>query len=135
MKDEFGKYYEAKELERREREKDERETKGRDVSSVRRDPSRSKADQGLKAPKGYSVELERGNPAVAPAEVLPDMSYYISDTMSISSDPCAPPQLWGFDQSSCTNFIDNLDQVIEVDGVGNTTIRKGLLQQTRNAFE
>ena len=24
-----------------------------------------KADQGLKAPKGYSVELERGNPAVA----------------------------------------------------------------------
>ena len=38
---------------------------GRRASSVRRDPSRSKADQGLKAPKGYSVELERGNPAVA----------------------------------------------------------------------
>lgn len=37
----------------------------RGTSSVRRDPSRSKADQGLKAPKGYSVELERGNPAVA----------------------------------------------------------------------
>ena len=28
--------------------------------------------------------------AVAPAEVLPDMSYCISDTMSIRSDPCAP---------------------------------------------
>ena len=27
------------------------------------------------------------SPAVAPAEVFPDMSYYISDTMSISSDP------------------------------------------------
>ena len=52
-------------LAEREREKEERETKGRDASSVRRDPSRSKADQGLKAPKGYSVELERGNPAVA----------------------------------------------------------------------
>ena len=38
---------------------------GRGTSSDRRDPSRSKADQGLKAPKGYSVELERGNPAVA----------------------------------------------------------------------
>lgn len=37
----------------------------RGTSSIRRDPSRSKADQGLKAPKGYSVELERGNPAVA----------------------------------------------------------------------
>ena len=49
----------------REREKEERETKGRDASSVRRDPSRSKADQGLKAPNGYSVELERGNPTVA----------------------------------------------------------------------
>ena len=36
---------------------------------------------------------------------------------------------------SATNNIDNLYQVIEVDGVGNTTIRKGLLQQTRNAFE
>ena len=42
-----------------------RETKGRDASSVRRDPSRSEADQGLKATKGYSVELERGNLAVA----------------------------------------------------------------------
>src|SRR5574344_2529897 len=52
-------------LAEREREKEERETKGRDASSVRRDPSRSKADPGLKAPKGYSVELERGNPAVA----------------------------------------------------------------------
>ena len=52
-------------LAEREREKEERETKGRDASSVRRDPSRSKADRGLKAPKGYSVELERGNPAVA----------------------------------------------------------------------
>ena len=37
----------------------------RGTSSIRRDPSRSKADQGLKVPKGYSVELERGNPAVA----------------------------------------------------------------------
>ena len=54
----------AREAER-EREKEERETKGRDASSVRRDPSRSKADQGLKAPKGYSVELESGNPTVA----------------------------------------------------------------------
>ena len=64
-------------LAEREREKEEeRETKGRDASSVRRDPSRSKADQGLKAPKGYSVELERGNPAVA-------------ESMSISSDPNA----------------------------------------------
>ncbi len=53
-------------LAEREREKeDEREAKGRGASSVRRDPSRSKADQGLKAPKGYSVELERGNLAVA----------------------------------------------------------------------
>ena len=52
-------------LAEREREKEERETKGRDASSVRRDPSRSKADRGLKAPKGYSVELERGNPAIA----------------------------------------------------------------------
>ena len=52
-------------LAEREREKEERETKGRDASSVRRDPSRLKADQGLKAPKGYSVELERGNPGVA----------------------------------------------------------------------
>ena len=52
-------------LAEREREKEERETKGRDASSVRRDPSRSKADRGLKAPKGYSVELERGNPTVA----------------------------------------------------------------------
>ena len=42
-------------LAEREREKEERETKGRDASSVRRDPSRSKANQGLKAPKGYSV--------------------------------------------------------------------------------
>ena len=39
-------------LAEREREKEERETKGRDASSVRRDPSRTKADQGLKAPKG-----------------------------------------------------------------------------------
>ena len=29
------------------------------------------------------------------AEVLPDMSYYISDTMSINSDPCAPTNEWG----------------------------------------
>ena len=28
--------------------------------------------------------------AVTPAAVLPDMSYSISDTMSICSDPCAP---------------------------------------------
>ena len=53
-------------LAEREREKaEERESKGRGASSVRRDPSRSKANQGLKAPKGYSVELERGNPGVA----------------------------------------------------------------------
>ena len=53
-------------LAEREREKEEeRESKGRGASSVRRDPSRSKADRGLKVPKGYSVELERGNPAVA----------------------------------------------------------------------
>ena len=52
-------------LAEREREKDEREAKGRDASSVRRDPPRSKADPGLKAPKGFPVELERGNPAVA----------------------------------------------------------------------
>ena len=30
------------------------------------------------------------DPCVPPAEVLPGMSYYISDTMSISSDPCVP---------------------------------------------
>ena len=42
-------------LAEREREKEERETKGCDASFVRRDPSRSKANQGLKAPKGYSV--------------------------------------------------------------------------------
>ena len=29
------------------------------------------------------------------AEVLPDMSYYISDTMSINSDPCAPIAVHG----------------------------------------
>ena len=68
-------------LAEREREKEERETKGRDASSVRRDPSRSKADQGLKAPKGFSVKLERGNPAVA-------------ESMSISSDPYVPENIF-----------------------------------------
>ena len=48
-----------------EREREDREAKGRDASSVRRNPPRSKADLGLEAPKGYSVELERGNSAVA----------------------------------------------------------------------
>ena len=38
---------------------------GRRASSDRRDPPRSKANPGLETPKGYSVELERGNPAVA----------------------------------------------------------------------
>ena len=45
------------------------------------------------------------------------------------------PQYWGVDRSSCTNLIVNLDQSVETDGAGNTTIRKGQLQQTRNAFE
>ena len=52
-------------LAEREREKEEREAIGRDASSVRRDPPRSKADPGLEAPKGFSVELGRGDPAVA----------------------------------------------------------------------
>ena len=52
-------------LAEREREKEEREAKGRDASSVRGDPPRSKADPGLEAPKGFPVELERGNLAVA----------------------------------------------------------------------
>ena len=52
-------------LSEREREQEEREAKGRGASSVRKDPPRSKADPGLEAPKGFSVELERGDPAVA----------------------------------------------------------------------
>ena len=46
--------------------------------------------------------------AVAPAEVLPDMSYYISDTMSISSDPCAPYQAWNdfFEFARTANTLD-----------------------------
>ena len=48
-----------------EREKEEREAKGRDTSSVRRYAPRSKADPGLEAPKGFPVELERGDPAIA----------------------------------------------------------------------
>ncbi|MBQ0032801.1 MAG: transposase [bacterium] len=52
-------------LSEREREQEEREAKGHGASSVRKYPPRSKADPGLEAPKGFSVELERGDPAVA----------------------------------------------------------------------
>ena len=43
------------------------------------------------AGEGHHCPNRSRSSAVAPAEVLPDMSYYISDTMSISSDPCASP--------------------------------------------
>ena len=38
------------------------------------------------AGKGHHCSNRSRSSAVAPAEVLPDMSYYISDTMSIRSD-------------------------------------------------
>ena len=41
------------------------------------------------AGEGHHCSNRSRSSAVAPAEVLPDMSYYISDTISISSDPCA----------------------------------------------
>ena len=43
------------------------------------------------AGEGHHCSNRSRSSAVTPAEVLPDMSYYISDTMSISSDPCALP--------------------------------------------
>ena len=42
------------------------------------------------AGEGHHCSNRSRSSAVAPAEVLPDMSYYISDTMSISCDPCVP---------------------------------------------
>ena len=41
------------------------------------------------AGEGHHCPNRSRSSAVAPAEVVPDMSYYISDTMSISSNPCA----------------------------------------------
>ena len=40
------------------------------------------------AGEGHQCSNRSRSSAVAPAEVLPDMSYYISDTISISSDSC-----------------------------------------------
>ena len=48
-----------------EREKEERAVKGRSALSVRNRAPRLKAAPGLETPKRFSVELERGNPAVA----------------------------------------------------------------------
>ena len=49
----------------REREKAELAAKGRSVTSARRRSLRSKADPGLRIPKNFSIELERGCPDVA----------------------------------------------------------------------
>ena len=43
------------------------------------------------AGEGHHCSNRSRSSAVAPAEVVPDMSYYISDTMSISSDLAPPP--------------------------------------------
>ena len=42
------------------------------------------------AGEGHHCSNRSRSSAVAAAEVSPDMSYYISDTMSIRSNPCAP---------------------------------------------
>ena len=42
------------------------------------------------AGEGHHCSHRSRSSAVAPAEVLPDMSYYISDTILISSDPFVP---------------------------------------------
>ena len=60
------------------------------------------------AGEGHHCSNRSRSSAVAPAEVLPDMSYYISDTMSISSDPCAPvadrPECDPYQTVSCHNI-------------------------------
>ena len=45
------------------------------------------------AGEGHHCSNRSRSSAVAPAEVLPDMSYYISDTMSISSAPYIPYEI------------------------------------------
>ena len=55
----------AQVLAEREREKEARETENCGASSVRKDPPRLKANPGLETPKSFSVELERGDPAVS----------------------------------------------------------------------
>ena len=53
-------------LAEREREKEVcKAANSRDASSVRKDLPRSKKNPGLETPKSFSIELERGNPAVA----------------------------------------------------------------------
>ena len=42
------------------------------------------------AGEGHHCSHRSRSSAVAPAEVLPDLSYYISDTILISSDPFVP---------------------------------------------